>query len=374
MIKLEKHKDFFQFMEEVKEKFANGNIIEDLQVKCLEHDVTGSLPEIVGHFKIFHDAAATLIAVASEKVQNINSDAIVGFMGDGTKGTKFNTYVQNINHGLTFYSSADKERFWLKTPYIEYDYIFNLLQYSFYAIVLLNQMAYRRFYAAYTVWQNIYDMETGGICENQYIMDKLTCFGKNNIFYIKPYSGQIYKLEVASFKGLKGKTISDFTTIEKDGCSYLCAELTDGSLVKLYNRTTKNFCGALTKQGIVRKKSEDGMGWLSFCLGEYLDPTTQKQSAFNMLNHTLIALSIYGLDVMKYAIMDFLSIFSLDHINGIHDDNRPENLRLVTTDANTKLEHDKAVLPFDFLKYWSTAIKAGYRNQENLDFRKTVID
>ena len=204
-------------------------------------------------------------------------------------------------------------------------------------------------------------------------MDKLAYFGKNNIFYIKPSSGQIYKLEVASFKGLKGKTISGFTTIENGGYSYLCAELTDGSLVKLYNYTTKNFCGALTKQGKPRKKSEGGMGWLSFCLGEDIDPTTKKQSAFHMLNHTIVAISIYGLDVMKYAVMDFLSIFTIDHINGIHDDNRPENLRLVTTDANAKLEHNKAVLPFDFLKYWSTAIKAGYRNQENLDFRKTVM-
>ncbi len=301
MIRLDKNKDFFQFMEEVKEEFANDKIIKDLQEKCLVHDFTGSLPEIVGHFKVFHDAATTLIAIASKKVQNINSDAIARFMGDGTKGSKFNMYVQNLNHGLTFYSNEDKEKFWLKTPYIEYDYIFNLLQYAFYAIVLLNQTAYRRFYAAYTVWQNIYNMETGGICENQYILDKLTYFGKNNIFYIKPSSGQIYKLEVASFKGLKGKTISDFTTIENCGCSYLCAELTDGSLVKLFNRTTKNFCGALTKQGIVRKKSEDGMGWLSFCLGEDIDPTTQKQSAFHILNHTLVALSLYGLDVMKYG-------------------------------------------------------------------------
>lgn len=372
MIKLEKHKDFFGFMEEVKEEFANGKIIEDLQEKCLEHDFTGSLPEIVGHFKMFHEAATTLITVASEKVQNINSDAIAGFMGDGTKGTKFNTYVQNINHGLTFYSSADKERFWLKTPYIEYDYIFNLLQYAFYAIVILHPLVYRRFYAAYIMWQNMMDMGIGGIYENQFIFDKITFFGKNNIFYIKPTSGQIYKLEVASFKGLKGKTISDFTTIENGGCSYLCAELTDGSLVKLFNCTTKNFCGALTKQGIPRKKSEGGKGWLSFCLGECLDPSTQKISAFNMQNHTITALSIYGLDVMKYGIMDFLSILTIDHINGIYDDNSPENLRLVTTDANAKLEHDKAVLPFDFLKYWDTAVKSCYRNQENLDFRKML--
>ena len=373
MIRLEKYKNFFQFMEEVKEKFANNNIIEDLQEKCLAHDFTGSLPEIVGHFKVFHDAATTLIAVASEKVQNVNPDAIAKFVGDGTKGSKFNMYVQNINHDLTFYSNADKEKFWLKTPYIEYDYIFNLLQYAFYAIVILHPLAYRRFYTAYRMWQNMLEMEIGGICENQFVFDKLTYFGKNNVFYIKPSSGQIYKLEVASFKGLKGKTISGFTTIENDGCSYLCAELTDGSWVKLYNRTTKNFCGALTKQGIPRKKSEGGKGWLSFCLGEDIDPTTQKQSSFHLLNHTLIALSIFNLDVMKYAIMDFLSIFTLDHINGVYDDNRPSNLRLVTSDANAKLEHSKAVLPFDFLKYWDTAIKAGYRNQENFDYRRTVM-
>lgn len=374
MIKLDKYKDFFQFMEEVKEQFASGNIIEDLQEKCLKHDFTGSLPEIVGHFKKFHDAATTLIMVASEKVQDVNSGAVAGFVGDGTKGTKFNKYVQDINHGLTFYSNQDKEAFWLKTPYIEYDYIFNLLQYAFYAIVIPHPLAYRRFYAAYIMWQNMIDMETGGLCSYECVMDKLAYFGKNNIFYIKPSSGQIYKLEVASFKGLKGKTISGFTTIENGGYSYLCAELTDGSLVKLYNYTTKNFCGALTKQGKPRKKSEGGMGWLSFCLGEDIDPTTKKQSAFHMLNHTIVAISIYGLDVMKYAVMDFLSIFTIDHINGIHDDNRPENLRLVTTDANAKLEHNKAVLPFDFLTYWNTAIKAGYKNQDNFDFRKTVMN
>lgn len=370
MIKLDKSKDFFHFMEEVKEEFGNANIIKDLQKKCLEHDFTGSLPDIVGHFRVFHDAATMLIIVASEKVQNINSDAVENFVGDGTKGTKFNFYVQNLNHGLTFYSNEDKEKFWLKTPYIEYDYIFNLLQYAFYAIVILHPLAYRRFYAAYIMWQNMMEMEIGGICEHQFIFDKITFFGKNNIFYIIPSSGQIYKLEVASFKGLKGKTVSDFTTIENNGCSYLCAELTDSSLVKLYNQTTKNFCGALTKQGIPRKKSEGGKGWLSFCLGECLDPSAQKNSSFNMQNHTITALSIYGLDVMKFAILDFLSIFSLDHISRAYDDNVPSNLRLVTVDTNVKLEHDKAVLPFDFLKYWNSAIKAGYRNQENFDFRK----
>lgn len=374
MIKLDKNKDFFHFMEEVKEEFANSNIINDLQVKCLEHDFTMSLPGIVGHFKVFHDAATMLIMVASEKVQNVNPDAVEKFVGDGTKGTKFNFYVQNLNHGLTFYSNEDREKFWLKTPYIEYDYIFNLLQYAFYAIVILHPLAYRRFYATYIMWQNMLEMEIGGICENQFIFDKLTYFGKNNVFYIKPSSGQIYKLEVASFKGLKGKTISDFTTIESGGCSYLCAELTEGSFVKLYNRTTNTFCGALTKQGIHRKKSENGKGWLSFCLGEHLDPTTRKMSAFHMLNHTLIVLSICQLDVMKFAVMDFLSIFSLDHINGIYDDNRLSNLRLVTSDANAKLEHNKSVLPFDFLKYWSSAIKAGYRNQENLDYRKNMVN
>ena len=89
-----------------------------------------------------------------------------------------------------------------------------------------------------------------------------------------------------------------------------------------------------------------------------------------MLNHTLIVLSICQLDVMKFAVMDFLSIFTLDHINGSYTDNVPINLRLVTADANAKLEHNKMVLPFDFLKYWGTAINAGYKNQENYDFRK----
>ena len=329
MIKLEKSKDFFEFMEEVKAEFATGSVINKLQAKCLEHDLTGSLPKVINHFKVFNDSATALIRVASEKIQGTHSDVIDAFLGGSKKGSQFNLCVQNINHDLTFYSREDKELFWIKTPYIEYDYVFNLLQYAFYAIVILHPLAYRRFYAAYMVWQNMLDMENGGVYKNQFVFDKITYFGKNNIFYIRASAGQIYKLEISSFKGLKGKTISKFITVDKDGCSYLCAELTDGSWVRLYNKTSKSFCGALTKQGIPRKKSEGGMGWLSFCLGEYNDPTTQSQSAFHMLNHTLVALSISELDVMKFAILDFLSIFSLDHINGTYDDNKPENLRLV---------------------------------------------
>ena len=378
MFKFEKNKSFFKFMEDVKTHFTSKTVCADLQAKCMEHDLTGALPDILSHFAVFYKAAISLISVAAAKVQGVNQGAVDSFMEEIQVGDKtqsmFKTCVQDLNHGLTFYTEESKTKFWLKTPYIDYDYIFNLLQYSFFAIVLLDAQAYRRFYAAYTLWQNMIEIDYADINDDKYVFNKLTCFGKNNIFYVKPITGEIYKLDINSFKGLRGKSIEKFSYIWHGGEEFLCAVLIDGSLVKLYNRTQKEFCGELKMQGKYRKKSEGGKPWLSFHLGEDFDPTINDRSNFYLLNHTMIALSIYGLDVMKFAIMDYLSIFTIDHINGKYDDNRINNLRLITADANVKLEHNKSVVIFDFFKYWGTAVKAGYKNQDNLDYRRKIGD
>ena len=120
-----------------------------------------------------------------------------------------------------------------------------------------------------------------------------------------------------------------------------------------------------------KKKREKGLKskekpWLTTTLDKI------GNSTFTIKTHSMIALMIYGLEVMKYGVMEGNSIFTIDHINGIHNDNNIENLQLLTRISNDKKRNKPQNWYLDYFIYWDTRVRQARINQEYLDFRRRI--
>ena len=95
-------------------------------------------------------------------------------------------------------------------------------------------------------------------------------------------------------------------------------------------------------------------------------------SAYNIRTHSFIALMVYGLEVMKYGIMENNSIFTIDHIDGRHNNNKIENLQLLTRKSNDQKKNKPNDFYFDYFWYWEKQVKQAKINQSNLNYRKNA--
>lgn len=79
---------------------------------------------------------------------------------------------------------------------------------------------------------------------------------------------------------------------------------------------------------------------------------------------------VYGLECVKYTLMEGNSILTIDHWNGVHYDNKIDNLQILTRKANYDKERGKAPYCYDFSDLWLVRVPRARARQEELDFRR----
>ena len=70
--------------------------------------------------------------------------------------------------------------------------------------------------------------------------------------------------------------------------------------------------------------------------------------------------------------MDSNSIFTIDHIDGTHNNNRISNLQLLTRKANDQKKFYPNAFYFNYFDYWENQVKQAKINQSNFNFRKII--
>lgn len=292
-----------------------------------------------------------------------------------------NSEMTKISDFLTFPSKPTAMKYLTKTPYIEDNFMYNLLEYTFYALVLLDEQVYRRFKTAYTLWQHSVEFGIAGYSEkfNKFYPYYLTYFG-NKIFIVNPIKGEVKGFERVG--SLREKKITGLLTGTLEEKRVALASTSDGVYVPLVE---ENLYGTIKevqpthlaqsdrKRAERERKREKGFTveetpWLTTALDSV------EGSAYNIRSHSFIALMVYGLEVMKYGIMDSNSIFTIDHIDGVHNNNRIENLQLLTRKANDQKKYNECDFYFNYFEYWENQVRQSKINQSNYNFRKIKLE
>lgn len=301
---------------------------------------------------------------------------------------KRDTYVKDIYNALSFKDLQEAQKYLYSTPYIKDDYVFNLLEYTYNSLIFTDPQVERRFRVCWELWQNGIEFGTAGLSmkTGKFLPYTLTRFN-NRIYLINPIKGEVRFFDRRKGE-LRGKTVTGISVGKgtmDDGTvkSIAVAHTSDGSFVPLLELDEDS--GQIVQEynptcvsGINRKKSEQeklkaqGRDITDNC---YLttDLDIVDGSAYNIRTHSLIALAVYGLEIMKYGVMEHNSIFTIDHINGVATDNRIDNLQLLTRTDNESKQKNPDGWYFDYFGYWVKQLNAGKKNQEYYDYRSSMI-
>lgn len=374
MIDYYKRVPYFAYKVHIMKKFNNENLIEDLKATCKDSFDMRAKP----FNEKFETACHKLIKLAVTKVTSCGRYTIPAIEENK------NQYMTDIYTFLSFRSVEEAQEELYTVPYIESDYIFNLLEYTFFALVIVDEDIDRRFKTAYELWQNSQEIGVAGFSEreNKLLPYYITKFD-TRFFLINPITGEIKFFERKG--GLRSKYVKGLSVGKeefKDGRKREVAvalltnnrfkplvEISDLGVVTELCPTKK--ADSDRKAAERAKRREQGYEveetpWQTVCLGNV------DGSEYNIRSHSLICLMVYGIEVMKYGIMECNSIFSVDHINGVHNANGIDNLQLLTRLSNEDKKKNPNGFYFDYFGYWKKQVEASKRNQENLTYRKQI--
>lgn len=359
----------------VGKRFKEG-VLEPLQKKCCYINNY----RCSGYNSKFEIAAVKLITYAQNIFQLKNNEFTKAL------GKQQGESVKEIYDVLSVESPKEAEELLYSTPYIEDDYIFNLLEYSFYSLVLTDKEVERRFRTCYELWQNCREVGLAGYSEKleKFLPNYITKFG-NRIFFINPIEGTVKFFDRRPKGDLKGQAVKGVAvgteTLDDGSVREVAVALLQGEkyvpLVEVAEYGTVKELYATGESGTDRKAKErqvirDKGGKITDNYYLTTDLDVVDGSAYNIRTHSLIALCVYGLEVMKYGIMEHDSIFTVDHINGNTIDNRIDNLQLLTRKDNKLKEQNPNRWYFDYFGYWVKQLEASKKNQLNLNFRSSI--
>lgn len=364
MITLDKTKSFDSFMVEIKAEFHNPFLVNNLKYLYSAPYIKDNKIKNISKFLCGLDVIAE--AVKEE----------LGIDNENRELKYHSKEMSKISDFLSFSSEAHASKYLLKTPYIEDDFFYNVMEYTFYAMVLLDAQVFRRFKTAYTLWQHSVEFGIAGYSEKfkKFYPYYLTYFG-NKIFIVNPIKGEVKGFERAG--SLREKKITGLLTGTLEEKRVALAATSEGVYVPLVE---ENLYGTIKevqpthlaqsdrKRAERERKREKGLKveetpWLTTALDSV------EGSAYNIRTHSLIALMVYGLEVMKYGIMESNSIFTIDHIDGRHNNNKIENLQLLTRKSNDQKKNKPNSFYFDYFGYWEKQVKQAKINQNNLNYR-----
>lgn len=221
-----------------------------------------------------------------------------------------------------------------------------ILSNTYWALTCIDDMYRKRAEVGFILDRNKVEIGKSGYSEKlkRDLPFYMTIFG-NRIFFIDPIRGIVYKSKENRF--------SDYIGFSKRGSEVyyngwkIAEEVKGGVDVKIdfdvdMKDLKKSEKEELWAQGFDIKNTE----WLTTHLGYLGGSNTYIRS------HTFIMLMVYGFTGgVCYSLMERHSIMTTDHQNSKHNDNRIDNLALVTRTANNQ-KKDTNLKIFDYGMYF----------------------
>ncbi len=285
--------------------------------------------------------------------------------------------LKDISKFLSFESKAVADERLLSGVYLQSNFILTLLQLAFFALVYTDFKTRRRFELAYNLWRNAIEFSFAGCVEELgRMLPYYMTYYKKSVFIIDPISGEIKRF-------LKNGDLRNTNIIGliKDGIysKEVIFAITERRekvpLVEYTEWSYKEISKANVFSKDMRKSERMKSGntvekmWLSTDICQYENEIGQK-SSYYLKDHLFIALMVYGLEAMKYVVMEGQSILTIDHIDGVHFHNNISNLSLLTRCQNAQKERGSGEFYFNFYEYFNNRLEAAKRIQDNYDFRK----
>lgn len=365
LIQLDKNKPFEVFMEELKNIFKNNKLHK--QVQDLRELSVNSVPYM-----------STFLIEEAEKQEN--GMKLCNFKNENDRVECYNAEMTKIAKFLSVRSLREAENILTSTPYIEENYIFNFLEYTFYALVLIHPKVYRRFMLAYKLWQHTIEIGNSGYYNGSFLPYYITYF-ENKIIVVNPISGvingfkRIGKLRnvgiTGLFVGIECEKRMVYVKTTKNDFIPLVEENMFGSIkfLQLVHEMGTDMREAERESKKQAGKQVKETAWITTQLEKY------DGSLYTIRNHILIALMVHNIHCMKFGLMENNSIFTIDHIDGIHKNNCIQNLQLLTrSDNERKKENEKVGIfnefYFNFFDYWEQQLEKSKIIQYNYNFRK----
>lgn len=331
MKKLNEYIDYAYLKEDLREKLIERKFLGLMNLNCC-HDY-----ENIDYD--FDLAAETLILNANWKLNKDN---------DFYNPKEINPAISRISSTLSFKSEAEVNKRLPSKYGIEDDIFFNKLNYSFFSLLFLDSKIEKRFEIGFILDKNKISAGIAGYSEKlgKELPFYFTYFD-DKVLFINPIQGRVMSFSKSkeSIMGLTyngsevvvvGQENKKIARVSGSEVEFLEEVVAAESDMKSADRHMQREAG--------KKRKETP--WQSVSLGKF------KGSNAYMRAHTLITLMVYGIDTLKFALMEANSIMTVDHINAKHDDNRIDNLQLLTRNSNnSKGSKQDDTFYFDYFQY-----------------------
>ncbi len=319
MIKINLQETFQQFKVKLLNFFKNSDTAAELDSYSDENS------EIDG---IFAESVDTMIDGACGKLKAYEEDRFNSLFYADAKDNK-NYLITKVSNFLSFDTITKAQRYLPTTYGIENDYFYKALNLFFYATLLIDPKIEARFEVGYMLSRNRIEVGKAGYSEK---------LGKELPYYLTYLDGSKKLIVVDPIKGT-AETITFHISLEYFkvvGQEFRIGETkwgvvkSDGSLefLKPYDKGIRDYKAAERKVKRESGKKVKETTWQTVSLGSYCG------SAKYMRVHSLIALMVYGLEVVKFGLMEANSILTIDHIDSKHDNNNIDNFALLTRQHN----------------------------------------
>lgn len=271
------------------------------------------------------------------------------------KDSKKRDFIEISKH-FTFKSKEEEES---KLPAVwgqKDDYIYNFLNYAHIGLCFSDDNIAKRYEVAFEVDKNKIEIGSAGYSEklDRELPFYITYFDSKPIL-IDPIEGRVFKFhKIKDMVGLE--KVEDMVVVKhKNGETTPLVKAVSILGLMIYEEMTLNTSDMRKSEREVKRaagKKVKETPWRTVQLG-YL-----RGSLSCIREHSLIALMVYGLEIMKFAIMEGSSIMTVDHINSKHDDNRIDNFALLTRSANDSKgsKVDETSYYFDFFPYFMNSV------------------
>lgn len=263
--------------------------------------------------------------------------------------------------------------------YIDESFFYNSLESTFFASVLGNETIRGRFGVAFELWKNRLPIGNAGHSEklNADLPYYLTFYGRRALL-IDPINGNVWDLNLKSKLG-SFRRISGFSVRAEDGLTFWSVNVDDektriegGKSGRWVDIIKRPFGGEyeilplarLNEHNKRRSNNGDNTNWLTSNLDNTVDGHNR-----TIRVHNLIALMVYGLEPVKYTIMESNSILTIDHKNGVHCDNRVDNLQLLTRKSNEDKKNGKNYEYYDYTDLFMNRVPKARKLQYDKYYR-----
>ena len=330
--KVDIKKTFSKFMSEIKNIFGMKNFSAYLNFALGEANDT---------FSMDSDLWLPLEVITTMATDKVRKEDVI------TSTTTLKEELSKVSAALSF----DKEsKVNLPAQYeIDTGEFYNYFNYAFYAACIVDKKVCKCFERSFELEKNKISVGIAGHSTklNRQLPYYFTHLPQTKkLIFIDPIKGQAET--ITCFEPIT--YISQYDGEIRAGGTLIARVNSDGSIHfhRGFDKVNRDYKKAERQSERAKGNKRKETPWQTVDLGRLNDSNTYIRV------HSLVCLMVYGIDCCKFAQMEANSVFTIDHIDSIHDHNTIDNLALLTRKANNskgdKVE-DKAGFQFDYFKY-----------------------